>query len=890
MKDVFEAKKAGIAALSSKRIFHSKLTFPPIASKLGPDFNLSVCLSKGSRKTRIGCVMSKDYDDYDFRRIEEKWQKAWDERKTFEVREDSARPKFYCLEMYPYPSGRIHMGHVRNYSIGDVIARFKTMKGYNVLHPFGWDALGLPAENAAIKHGIDPRTWTLENIGHMKAQLRRMGFAYDWSREVNTCLAEYYKWNQWLFLKMFENGLAYRKKSWVNWCPECQTVLANEQAAGGECWRCSAEVEQKKMEHWFLKITDYAEELLSGHDQLSQWPEHVLLMQKNWIGKSRGAYVDFYVPYLKESIRVFTTRIDTIYGATFLVLSPEHPASHGLIEGDQEEKLHEWIARTVAESRRKRGAGEAEKEGINTGKKAVNPFTGEEIPIWIANYVLMEYGTGAIMAVPAHDARDFEFAIKNGLVVREVIKPEQTLEERRATVAGDAELFEDYGALVNSGPFSGMKSAEAMDRMADFAKEKGFGEKALTYRLRDWGISRQRYWGTPIPVIFCEKCGIVGVPYEDLPVRIPHGATFTGEAGSPLERIPAFINTVCPRCGGPGRRETDTMDTFVDSSWYFFRYASPNEGALPFARKAADYWLPVDLYIGGVEHAILHLIYARFFTKVIRDLGLSDLDEPFPHYLAQGMVIKDGVAMSKSKGNVVDPDEMLENYGADALRLFILFAAPPEKEFAWSEDGIEGSYRFLCRVWQTFKESRVALETKSDASERQTADFASYSKLQKKMHQTIRKVGEDIEKRFHLNTAISSIMEFVNTLRKEKDLLMDHAPGRALVRQALETLTLLLSPFTPHIAEELWLRMGRGGLVFHARWPSFDPALAQEEKSVIAVEINGKVRDKFEADAGTSEDELKARALELPRIRALIGAKPVQKVVCVKDKIVNIVI
>jgi leucyl-tRNA synthetase len=825
--------------------------------------------------------MSTERSKYDFLGIEEKWQKVWSERKTFEVGEDPAKKKFYLLEMYPYPSGRIHMGHVRNYSIGDVIGRFKTMKGFNVLHPIGWDALGLPAENAAIKHGIHPQKWTLDNIAHMKTQLRRMGIAYDWSREVNTCLPEYYKWNQWIFLKLFERGQAYRKKSWVNWCPQCRTVLANEQAAGGECWRCSSAVEQKKMDHWFLKITDYAEELLTGHDRLQKWPEHVLLMQKNWIGKSKGAFVDFEVPELKIKIKVFTTRIDTIYGATFLVLSPEHAESRALIAGDREKELQAWVGKTIAESRPRRDIGEMEKEGIDTGRTAINPFTGEKMPIWIANYVLMEYGTGAIMAVPAHDKRDFEFANKYGLAVREVIEPESAERD------GGAGPFEDYGLVKNSGPWSGLRSEEAMDKMAAFAKAKGFGEASTTFRLRDWGISRQRYWGTPIPVIYCDQCGIQGVPYEDLPVRIPYDAEFTGEAGSPLEKIPAFVNAICPKCGGKARRETDTMDTFVDSSWYFFRYVSPRDEGLPFVRAAADYWMPVDLYIGGVEHAILHLIYSRFFTKVLRDLGLTLLDEPFPHYLAQGMVTKDGSAMSKSRGNVVDPDEMIKTYGADALRLFILFAAPPEKEFAWNEDGIEGGYRFICRVWQTVEECRESLGGEAPAGATNEEGFAS---VQKKMHQTIKKVGDDIGKRFHLNTAISSIMEFTNMLRKEKDGLKDSLAGRELLSRALENLVLLLAPFTPHVCEEMWRRMGHEDLVFGAAWPSFDPALAQEEKATIVVEINGKIRDKFEADLGVPEEELKTTALGLARIQALIEGRPIRKVVCIKNKIVNIVI
>ena len=897
--------------------------------------------------------MSKDHSEYDFFEIEERWQKVWADQRAFEVREDPAKPKFYLLEMYPYPSGRIHMGHVRNYSIGDVIGRFKTMRGFNVLHPIGWDALGMPAENAAIKHGIHPQTWTLDNIAHMKAQLQRMGIAYDWSREVNTCLPEYYKWNQWIFLRLFERGLAYRKKSWVNWCPQCRTVLANEQAAGGECWRCATPVEQKKMDHWFLKITDYAEELLTGHAQLRKWPEHVLLMQKNWIGKSRGAYVDFAVPELGRPVRVFTTRIDTIYGATFLVLSPEHPLSRDLIAGDKEAKLQEWMARTIAESRLRRDRGDVkgrafgsplarglyarastaevdprampgaltrdvntrlstaeadpqtkpalirsrmrtaepgapaavEKEGIDTGRTAINPFTGERIPIWIANYVLMEYGTGAIMAVPAHDERDFEFAQKYGLVIREVIEPETP----GAETGGDGGLFVDQGLVKNSGPWSGLQSEEAMERMAAFAKDQGFGEASTTFRLRDWGISRQRYWGAPIPIIYCDKCGIQGVPDEDLPVRIPYNAEFTGEAGSPLEKVTEFVNATCPKCGGKARRETDTMDTFVDSSWYFFRYASPGEAMLPFARAAADYWMPVDLYIGGVEHAILHLIYARFFTKVLRDLGLTALGEPFPHYLAQGMVTKDGSAMSKSRGNVVDPDEIINAYGADALRLFILFAAPPEKEFAWNEDGIEGAYRFICRVRQTFEEIRDLAAT-GPAGEDAAFDTAGAARLRKKMHQTIKKVGEDIEKRFHLNTAISSIMEFTNTLRRERDVLKGSAEGRALLREAAADLILLLSPFTPHVCEEMWKALGREGLVFHAPWPAYDPGLAREEKATVVVEINGKIRDKFETDLGIPEDEMKAIALGLPRIQKLIGARPVRKVVCIQNKIVNIVL
>jgi leucyl-tRNA synthetase len=860
------------------------LTFPPLNPTLCLIFALSVAPFQAVIGTKDTFAMSdkhERYEEYDFQAVEAKWQKVWEDSRAFEVREESGKPKFYTLEMYPYPSGRIHMGHVRNYSIGDVIARFKMMRGFNVLHPIGWDALGMPAENAAIKYGTHPQKWTLDNVAHMKSQLKRMGFAYDWSREVNSCLPEYYKWNQWMFLKMFERGLAYRRESWVNWCPSCRTVLANEQSAGGTCWRCSSAVEQMKMEQWFLKITNYAEELLTGHAALSKWPDHVLTMQRNWIGRSEGAYVDFAVPSAKKSVRVFTTRIDTIYGATFLVLSAEHPLVSELVRGPREAELRSWVAKTVADIRSKREIGEAEKEGIDTGKTAINPFTGNSVPIFLANYVLMEYGTGAIMAVPAHDGRDHEFAEKYGLPIPEVIVPKDAANRK------EGELFEDLGVLVNSGPYTGMTSEEATDKMAAFAKDKGFGEKAVTYRLRDWGISRQRYWGTPIPMIHCPKCGIVPVPYEDLPVRIPYDAEFTGEAGSPLAKIASFVNVTCPKCGGPARRETDTMDTFVDSSWYFFRYTSPKNEALPFTRPAAAYWLPVDLYIGGVEHAILHLIYARFFTKLLRDLGMTDLSEPFPHYLAQGMVNKDGSAMSKSKGNVVDPDEMIQHYGADALRLFILFAAPPENEFEWNEDGIEGCYRFVGRVWGLFQQ---ALQLPSSEPPAGALDAAAFARLQKKMHQTIKKVGEDVEKRFRLNTAVSAFHEFVNVLKKEWEALKVSAEGRALLRQAVESLALIMAPFTPHAAEEMWSRLGHDGLVLRAPWPVYNPALAQEEKAVIVVEINGKVRDKFEADHDIGEEAMKDLALALPRIRELLEGRTVRKVIAIKAKMVNIVI
>ena len=844
-----------------------------------PEVNVPISLA------RVNITMK---DGYDFERVELKWQSAWEKQAAFQVKEDPSREKFYLLEMYPYPSGRIHMGHVRNYSIGDVIARMKIMKGYNVLHPIGWDALGMPAENAAIKHDIHPRQWTLDNIDRMRSQLKRLGISYDWNREVNTCLPDYYKWNQWIFLRMLERGLAYRRESWVNWCPQCRTVLANEQVVAGGCWRCGTPVSQKKMEQWFLKITAYAEELLSGHDDLKEWPEHVLQMQKNWIGRSDGALVNFRLEGSGREIEIFTTRVDTIFGATFLVVSPEHPAVPELIAGQEAGEKQAWVAETVQEMRTSRDLVQAEKKGLDTGKKAINPFNGQAVSVWLANYVLMDYGTGAIMAVPAHDSRDFEFASDNGLPIKTVIAPEPGL-----NVPADvppSEVFEDYGWLVNSGPFSGLASSEAMEKMCRFAADKGFGRESVTYRLRDWGISRQRYWGTPIPVVYCDKCGMVGVADEDLPVAIPLDVRITGEEGSPLEKVPEFVNTVCPKCGGPARRETDTMDTFVDSSWYFFRYCSPKDNGRAFDPKAAAYWMPVDLYIGGVEHAILHLIYSRFFTKVLRDLGLTRENEPFPHYLAQGMVTKDGSAMSKSRDNVVDPDEIIKKYGADALRLFILFASPPEKEFAWSEEGLEGSYRFLNRIWGLVEENVDLFDEKAGVKAEISGGDEIAARAVKKVHQTIRKVTDDIEIRFHLNTAVSSIMELYNLLRKDREALRTGPEGRSALKLGLETMTRLLSPFAPHIAEELWEKTGHQGLLMRSKWPDYDPQMAREDMLTIVVQVNGKVRDRFEVPPGTDQEELSRLALSLAKVQAALGRKQPRKVIPVKDKLVNIVV
>jgi len=824
-------------------------------------------------------------EDYNFKKIEKKWQDKWEKEEVFKSCEDPQKSKYYCLEMYPYPSGHIHMGQIRNYAIGDVISRFQIMKGFNVIHPIGWDALGMPAENAAITQGIHPQEWTLANISHMKKQLKRLGFSYDWSREVNTCLPEYYKWNQWIFLKMLEKDLAYRKKSWVNWCPQCKTVLANEQVVGERCWRCESLVKQKEMKQWFLKITDYAEELLSGHELLEKWPEHVLLMQKNWIGKSTGGHITFPLSDSSQSIEVFTTRVDTIYGATFLVLSPEHPLSQELIaDSDQKEKTQEWIERNISESRIRKDLEEVEKEGIDTGKKAINPYTNEEIPIWIANYVLMEYGTGAIMAVPAHDQRDFDFAKKYSLQIKVVIVPEGKSPEQEPE-----EAFEDYGVVVNSGQFSGKPCLEAIEEMVQYAEEKGFGRKSILYRLRDWGISRQRYWGTPIPVIYCKNCGIAGVPYEDLPVLLPSEVEFKGEEGSPLENVGSFVKTTCPKCHEVARRETDTMDTFFDSSWYHYRYTSPHEEKLPFNSKAADYWLPVDLYIGGVEHAILHLIYARFFCKFFRDFGLSVVNEPFPRLLAQGMVTKDGAKMSKSKGNVVDPDDIVEKYGADTLRLFILFASPPEKEFAWNDEGIEGCYKFLNRVWFVLQENLDLYKDESSSKVKKKEEEKPTS-LIIKMHQTIKKVTEDIEKRYHLNTAISSLMEYYNQIKKEKDELRKSEKGKEFLKESLENLVILLSPFAPHLCEEFWERMGHESFILRSSWPSFNPNLAREEKVTVVVQVNGKLRDKFEAERDLGEDLMKEMALGLSRIRNIVGVKKAKKIIYVRNKLINIVL
>jgi len=817
---------------------------------------------------------------YEFDEIERRFQAKWRDEGTFVVSEDASRPKFYCLEMLPYPSGDIHVGHVRNYCITDVITRFKRMRGFNVLHPIGWDALGLPAENAAIKRGTHPETWTRHNIAGMKAQLQRLGFSYDWTRELATCDASYYRWNQWFFLKMLEKGIAYRANSPVNWCPSCLTVLANEQAEGGLCWRCKSTVVIRDMEQWFLRITDYQDALLDDMAELPAWPERVLQQQKNWVGRSQGAEVSFPIEG-GGSIRVFTTRIDTIYGATFSVLAPEHPLVDSLLQ-DADRAIKETLARLRGQDRRARLAGQVEKEGLFTGRYATNPFSGERIPIWVGNFVLMGYGTGAIMAVPAHDERDFEFARKYGLRVHPVIQP--------ATGALDgATMSESYtgpGVVTGSAAFNGLSSEAAVEKMTAHAQAEGIGAAKTAYRLKDWLISRQRYWGTPIPVVYCEKDGVVGVRESDLPIVLPADAPFTGEGGNPLEKVEAFVKATCPKCGGPARRETDTMDTFVDSSWYFYRYCSPKTDTAPFDKAQVKYWFPIDLYVGGIEHAILHLVYSRFWTKVMKDLGLIDWVEPVTRLFPQGMVHKDGEVMSKSKGNTIAPDDVIKRYGADTLRLYILFAAPPELSMEWSETGIEGPHRFLQRVWRLVQKhasggraSRAAL---SGLTERGAA-------LRRKVHQTIARVTGDIDERIHLNTAVAALMELTNeAYRLEEGLTA--ASDEAALAEALDTLVLLLSPFAPHACEQMWLDLGHPKSLVDEPWPKADEAAMRETSVEVAVQVNGKIRARVQVPSGADEAAHKALALQDPAVKPHVDGKTLVKAVIVPGRLINLVV
>jgi len=823
---------------------------------------------------------------YQPKKIEEKWQRIWEEGKSFRVNENSRLPKYYLLEMFPYPSGQIHMGHVRNYSIGDVIARYKRMRGYNVLHPMGWDAFGLPAENAAIERGVHPAKWTMENIAYMRDQLKKMGFSYDWEREFATCDESYYRWEQLFFIEMFRRGLAYKKLSTVNWCEKCRTVLANEQVEGGRCWRCEQEVGVRELEQWFFRTTAYAEELLGELDHLTGWPEKVLAMQRNWIGKSVGAEILFPLVGREEALNVFTTRQDTVYGATFVSLAVEHPLALELSRSTpQERTVREFVERIQRINQTRRGADEAEKEGLFTGAYCMNPFTGEKIPIYLANFVLMEYGTGAVMAVPAHDQRDFEFARKYGLPVRVVIQPQG----KRIKAEEMAEAFVEDGVMVSSGPFTGLRSSEGREKLAAYLEEKGWGKNDIRYRLRDWGISRQRYWGAPIPILYCDSCGALPVPEAELPVVLPKDVEFSGEGGSPLAKLPEFFKASCPKCGGPARRETDTMDTFVESSWYFARYACPDEQDAPLDKARVAYWMPVDQYIGGIEHAVLHLLYARFFTKVLRDLGWIALGEPFTNLLTQGMVIKDGAKMSKSKGNVVDPDFLIERYGADTARLFALFAAPPEKDLDWSDQGVEGAYRFLTRLWRFVSQYRDALA--SAASDLDPKELSpTLRELRRQIHRTIKKVTDDIEGRFHFNTAIAAVMELFNALSlagKDESIWKDGTP---LIKGGVETLVVLLYPFVPHMASELWESLGHRNSLEEIRWPGYSEEALEEERWLIVVQVDGRVRGRITVPADASNEFIEAEALADPKVKGFLHGKEIQRVIQVPRRLVNIVL
>ena len=826
---------------------------------------------------------------YDPNSIEAKWQAYWEEHKTFKVEVDSAKKKYYLLEMFPYPSGRIHMGHVRNYTIGDTLARFKRMQGYNVLHPLGWDAFGMPAENAAIKNKSHPAQWTFENIRTMRKQIKALGLSYDWDREIATCHPGYYKWNQWLFLKLLGKGLAYRKNSTINWCEDCNTVLANEQVVDGCCWRCDNEVLQKQQEGWFFKITDYADRLLEGCKSLSgKWPEQVLTMQTNWIGKSFGAEVDFKIVQSDEVIKIFTTRPDTLYGAMFMVLAPEHPLTEKLSRGTEQEKA---IAAFVQKVKKQDTIARAcEKEGVFTGAYAVNPLTGESIPVWTANFVLMGYGTGAIMSVPAHDQRDLDFARQYHLPVRVVIQP-KTGELDADTMLG---AFTADGTMVDSGSFDGLVGQEARRTVCEFLEKEGIGKATINYRLRDWGVSRQRYWGTPIPVIHCSDCGIVPVPEDQLPVELPLDAQLGENGQSPLHSLESFHKTSCPKCGADARRDTDTLDTFVCSSWYFYRYTSPRLEQAPFSKENGSYWMPIDQYVGGIEHAILHLLYSRFFNLVLNDLGLTQAPEPFAHLLAQGMVIKDGAKMSKSKGNVVDPDEIISAYGADTARLFILFAAPPVKDLEWSDQGVEGCSRFLKRVWRIFGEFAEEIKTVTLPGESFTTPVPEIKALRRMTHITIRRVTDDIATRMQFNTAISAIMELVNHLFSFKEWWGNKnnqdETSRMAVREALETLVLTLSPFAPHIAEELGSLMGLSKTLDQTAWPQYIESLTQTDEILIVLQVNGKVRQKISVESGISDDDLKTRSLEDLKIKEWTQGKEVKKVIVIPKKLVNIVV
>ena len=820
---------------------------------------------------------------YDFKTIEEKWQKKWEADHAFKTTEDTSKPKYYALEMFPYPSGNLHMGHVRNYSIGDVVARYKKMQGFNVLHPMGWDSFGLPAENAAIKHGTPPAEWTWKNIDNMRTQLKRLGFAIDWDREVATAKEEYYKFTQWMFLQLFKNGLAYKKKSFVNWCPSCQTVLANEQVVNGKCERCKSEVGKRDLEQWFFSITKYADRLLKDIDKLGGWPDKVKSMQTNWIGKSEGAELKFRLDGSDEELTVFTTRPDTVYGVSYMVIAPEHPIVESLISGRPEEAAcREFIKKVHGMSEIMRSSTDTEKEGVFTGRYVINPLNGKKVPLYLANYVFLDYGTGIVMGVPAHDQRDFDFAKKYNLPIEIVVQPEgQNMKGEDLT-----EAFAAEGIMENSGEFDGMNNREALKKIIDYVEEKGIGERKVNFRLRDWLISRQRYWGAPIPVVYCEKCGTVPIPESELPVRLPENVKFTGQGKSPLSECEEFMNTICPKCGGHARRESDTMDTFVCSSWYYLRYCDPHNDKMPFAKDKVDYWMNVDQYIGGVEHAILHLLYARFFTKVLYDLGYVSCEEPFENLLTQGMVLKDGSKMSKSVGNVVSPDEIVAKYGADTARLFILFAAPPERDLDWNDTAVEGAYKFLNRVWRAVDELKPFM---SDEKVVSASLNAEEKKLRFAVNASIKKVTEDFE-RFSFNTAISSIMEMVNELYRYKDATAPESYSKPLIGEALRSLIVLLSPIVPHITQEMWESIGNDTALFDTPWPSFDESALVVSEVEIVVQINGKIRDKMTVSADLGREQMEEIAKTSDKVKALIGDKQIVKVIAVPKKLINIVV
>ncbi len=829
-------------------------------------------------------------ETYDFKDVETKWQKYWHSQNFFESNVDKNKKEYYVLEMFPYPSGEPHMGHVKNYVIGDVVARYKQSRGFNILHPMGWDSFGLPAENAAIKNQIHPAIWTKNNIQKMKNTLQSMGITYDWNREISTCSPEYYKWTQWIFLQLYKNRLAYKKKAVVNWCPSCATVLANEQVVNGRCERCGAEVTKKELSQWFFKITDYAQQLLDDMDILEEWPERVLTMQKNWIGRSEGAKVEFKISGRDETIPVFTTRPDTLFGVTFFVLSPEHPMVEQLIRGTSYEKQVKQFRNEIAkENVSEKDLATTEKRGCFTGQFAINPLNQEKVPIWVANYVLMEYGTGMVMAVPAHDQRDLEFARKYNLPVKVVIQPEN------AALSGETlkEAYDGEGVMVNSGEFNGLHSLKAKEVITKYLEDKNLGKKQINYRLRDWLISRQRYWGAPIPIIYCEKCGIVPVPETDLPVYLPEDVNFKPTGLSPLLSSKEFLYTTCPNCGGKARRETDTMDTFVCSSWYYLRFCSPNLPDKPFDDEELHYWMPVDQYIGGVEHAILHLLYSRFFVKALNDMGYLRFKEPFKRLFTQGMVCKDGAAMSKSKGNVVTPGEIFNQYGIDATRVMILFASPPEVDMEWSDKGIEGASRFLNRVWRLVYQYHKLFQEKEHTSISNNTDTMNkdIKDLKRKIHQTIKKVTEDIEERFHFNTAISAIMELVNSLYSFDLKVSQMSQAHKLVfKDAIETTIKLLNPIAPHFCEELWHEIGYKKSLYLEPWPEYNIEALKEEEILIVVQINGKLRDKIKILSDISEEDIKEKVLKLPKVKKWINNKKIDKIIYVSGKLLNIVV